>query len=262
MSSLVARLTQTLSQAMPRPGRAPEQPLSPRLAAVGAMVPHGAVLADIGTDHGWLPVHLVHQRHVPRAIAADVKQAPLEGARQRIADHRLSARIETRLGNGLTVLQPGEVTAVSIAGMGGKRIVELVRAAPEVLAELDCVVVQPNTDVPWVRQGLRDAGLRLLDEHLMSHDGRWYTTLAWAPGTEETPWTAADLQFGPHLRARAEPALRRRLGDELSRVALILARATHQGASAKALREKHDELTAIEAELARLSLVEQQIRKA
>lgn len=262
MSSLVERLTHTLSQALPRPGRTPEQPLSPRLHAVGAMIPRGAMLADIGTDHAWLPIHLVHQRHVSRAIAADVKAAPLQGARERIAIHRLTARIEARLGNGLTVLQPGEVTAVSIAGMGGKRIVELATAAPEVLAALDRLVVQPNTDVPWVRRGLRDAGMRLVDENLMSHEGRWYTTLAWVPGTEDAPWTEADLQFGPHLRTRADPALRRRLGDELSRVARILAKASHQGASPESLRDKHDQLAAIEAELARLSLVERQIRKA
>jgi len=262
MSGLVDRLTHTLSQALPRPGRAPEQPLSARLAAVAALVPKGARLADVGTDHGWLPVHLVYDKHVPQAIAADVKPGPLEGARERVRAHRLEARIELRLGNGLQVLSPGEVAAVTIAGMGGKRIADLVAAAPEVVHKLDRLVVQPNTDVPLVRRALRGAGLRLVDEQLLHHEGRWYTTLAWTPGVDDTEWTDADLRFGPLLRARAAPALRRRLSDELSRVARILAKATHQGASAASLRDKHDELAAIEDELARLALVAKQIRKA
>jgi len=261
MSSLTDRLV-AAGRALTRPGRPPEQPLSPRLAAVADFVPAGARVADIGTDHGWLPIHLVHTRQASSAIAADLRPQPLEGARQRVAHHNLTNRIDTRLGNGLTVLQPGEASVVTIAGMGGRRIVELIAAAPTVVETLDRLVVQPNTEVHRVRQGLRAAGLQLIDESLLFDDGHWYTTLSWTPGSAETEWSEPDLQFGPLLRQRADPQLRRFLGAELTRVARILARARQNGARPESLAVLQQELEAIEHELARLALVAGTIQKA
>ena len=73
MSSFTERLV-AAGRALTRPGRVPEQPLSPRLAAVANFVPSGARVADIGTDHGWLPIHLVHTRQARSAIAADLRE--------------------------------------------------------------------------------------------------------------------------------------------------------------------------------------------
>lgn len=259
MSSLTERIVEA-GRALTRRGRAPEQPLSARLTAVGALVPAGATVADIGTDHGWLPIHLVHTRAVVRAIAADRRTGPLDGARARVAHHRLTDRIDLRLGDGLSVLAPGEATAATIAGMGGKRIAGIVAAASEVVSQLERLVVQPNTEVPHVRTALRETGLRLVEERLVFEEGRWYTILAWEPG-EEPPWTELDVRFGPRLRERADPDLRRFLGEELSRVAQVLARARSQGAKAAALGKLHDELGAIEHELARLAIVANTITK-
>lgn len=261
MSSITERIV-AAGRALTRPGRTPEQPLSPRLQAVAELVPQGARVADIGTDHAWLPIHLVHTRGARRAIAADLRQQPLDGARARIAAHKLTDRIETRLGSGLTVLEPGEVTAVTIAGMGGRRIAELVAAVPHVVEKLERVITQPNTEVARVRASLRDAGLKLVDETLVHHDGHWYPTLAWAPGTPDTDWSDLDLRFGPLLRARADPQLRRFLGAELTRVAQVLARAQRNGASASSLGALQEELSAVEHELARLAIVAGTIQKA
>jgi Predicted SAM-dependent methyltransferase len=85
-------------------GRAPEQPLSPRLRAVADLVPSGASVVDVGTDHAWLVVHLLHERRVPGAIAADVNAAPLDGARARIDAHRLGKHVDVRQGDGLAVV--------------------------------------------------------------------------------------------------------------------------------------------------------------
>ena len=254
MTSLTERIV-AAGRALTRPGRPPEQPLSLRLTAVAKLVPADSVVVDVGTDHAWLPIHLVHERTATRAIAADLREAPLSGARERVALHRLESRIELRQGDGLTVVQPGEASVATIAGMGGKRMVRMVEAAAEVVGRLDRLVVQPNTEVPHVREGLRAAGLRLVDERLCFEDGRWYTTLAWEPGASE-PWEPADVRFGPRLRERADPELRRFLGTELSRVAQVLARATRQGARPGSLTGLHAELEAIETELARLAIVE------
>ena len=261
MSSLTKRLL-AAGRALTRPGRPPEQPLSPRLAAVAELVPLGARVADIGTDHGWLPIHLVHTRRARTAIASDLREQPLDGARRRVESHHLSDRIDLRLGSGLTVLTPDEVTTVIITGMGGRRVVDLIMAAPQVIERLDRVIVQPNTDVAWVREQLRAAGLMLSDEQLIEHDGHWYPTLAWTPGQPDAPWSDLDHRFGPLLRGRADPQLRRFLGSELSRVAQVLARAQRSGAPPSALAALQDELSAIEHELARLAIVAGTIQKA
>ena len=131
-----------------------------------------------------------------------------------------------------------------------------------VVQALERLVVQPNTEVHRVRKGLRSAGLQLVDESLTFDDGHWYTTLAWTPGQTETEWTALDLHFGPMLRQRADPQLRRFLGAELTRVARILARARQNGATAESLMALQQELESIEHELARLAIVAGTIQKA
>jgi tRNA (adenine22-N1)-methyltransferase len=261
MSSLSERIV-AAGRALTRPGRAPAQPLSPRLSIVAELVPEGSVVADIGTDHAWLPIHLVHTKRAPRAVAADLRSGPLDGARARVEEHRLAERIELRLGNGLSVLTPGEVSVVTIAGMGGKRIADLVAAAPKVVGALDRLVVQPNTEVGRVREQLRAAGLRLVDERLVVDEGHWYTTLAWEPGGESRDWDALDVRFGPCLRTRADPELRRFLGAELARVAQVLARARRGGAQPASLAALQNELADIEHELARLAIVAGTIQKA
>jgi tRNA (adenine22-N1)-methyltransferase len=249
------------SKALLGRGRAPEQPLSPRLRAVADRVPEGATLLDVGTDHAWLVVHLLHERRVPRAIAADRKAAPLAGAAARLDAHRLGKVSETRLGDGLSVVQPGEVRAVSICGMGGRRIAEICAAAPAVVAGLDALVVQPNTEPERVRETLRGLGLRLVDEALVLDEGRWYPVMAWAQGTPDRDWDALDLAYGPLLRDRADADLRRFLGGELGRVAQALAGAIQGGAPPAALGGLQAELDGIEQELARLAIAADTISK-
>ncbi len=218
-------------------------------------------MVDVGTDHAWLVVHLVHTRRVPRAIASDANAAPLDGARGRIAAHRLDKHVDVRRGDGLATVRPGEVSAATICGMGGRRIVEIVGRSPDVVAGLDRLVVQPNTEVERVRAELRAAGLTLVDERLVLDDGRWYPVLAWAPGRPDRDWDDRDLAFGPLLRDRADADLRRFLGAELARVAQALAQALAGGADPRALARLQAELDAIEAELARLALVAETISK-
>lgn len=249
------------SKALLGRGRAPGQPLSPRLRAVADRVPSGASLLDVGTDHAWLVVHLLHERRVPTAVAADQKEAPLAGARARLAEHRLEKVAETRLGDGLSVVQPGEVRAVTICGMGGRRISQICSAAPAVVAELDALIVQPNTEPARVRQTLRGLGLRLVDEALVLDEGRWYPVMAWAPGAPDRDWCDLDLAYGPVLRDRADADLRRFLGVELGRVAQALAGAIQGGAPPEALAGLQAELDDIEQELARLAIASDTISK-
>ncbi|HWI63012.1 MAG TPA: class I SAM-dependent methyltransferase, partial [Symbiobacteriaceae bacterium] len=179
--------------------------LSPRLAAAAAYVVGGQPLADIGTDHAYLPAHLVEAGAVPRAIAADVLPGPLEAARTTVLEAGLSDRIELRLGNGLRVLKPGEVATATICGMGGPLIAEILAAGP--LEGLRRLVLQPMGGEESLRRWLMENGWFLVDETLVEDAGRIYVVMAAEPGAMDLTW--ADAFLGPYLLKKRGPLLAR-----------------------------------------------------
>ena len=98
--------------------------ISNRLMTAAALVTQGYTLADVGTDHGYIPIYLLQQKKIPAAIAMDINEGPLERAKEHIALYGLQAYIQTRLSDGVAALKPGEVEAVLIAGMGGGLVMQ------------------------------------------------------------------------------------------------------------------------------------------
>jgi len=150
--------------------------LSDRLAAVLSYV-KGRVLADIGTDHGFLPIAACLEGKVERGIACDVSVSPLNNAVKNIAAYDLCDKIETRLGFGLQMLKPGEADCVCIAGMGGMRIVEILQRDLEIVAKLERLVLQPQHDVPAVRHILHKIGFIICDETMLREGGHFYNVV-------------------------------------------------------------------------------------
>ena len=101
--------------------------ISNRLTTAAALVTQGYTLADVGTDHGYIPIYLLQQKKIPSAIAMDINEGPLERAKEHIALYGLQAYIQTRLSDGVVALKPGEVEAVLIAGMGGGLIMHILK---------------------------------------------------------------------------------------------------------------------------------------
>ena len=104
--------------------------LSPRLKMVADLVPQGARLADVGTDHAYLPTALIQEGKIPFAIAADLRQGPLASAKATVRRAGLEGKVAFRLCDGLRGIQPEEADAVAIAGMGGETIAAILAAAP------------------------------------------------------------------------------------------------------------------------------------
>ena len=114
-----------------------------RLEAIAALVPQNCVVADIGTDHAYLPVWLMQKGLIKAAIAADIAEGPCRAAQTNIGLYGLKDKIEVRRGSGLTVLKPGEADGAVIAGMGGSTIVQILEESPEVAKTLKFLIVQP-----------------------------------------------------------------------------------------------------------------------
>ena len=111
--------------------------LSQRLQAIADFVPQGARVADVGTDHGFLPCYLAQNNQAVKVYACDINEQPLALAQKNVADYNVGEIVSTRLGNGLAVIEPGEVDVVTIAGMGGSLMIEILDAAPLVVDKLN-----------------------------------------------------------------------------------------------------------------------------
>jgi tRNA (adenine22-N1)-methyltransferase len=148
--------------------------LSKRLRAIAKYVPKGANVADIGTDHGYIPVYLLNKGHVDFAILADVNKGPLENARSEVRHNNLTDKVDLRLGSGIEVLNENEVDEVIIAGMGGILISELLEAKKSVAHNLDKLILQPMQAQDELRKYLLNNGYEILDEVLVKEDFRIY----------------------------------------------------------------------------------------
>lgn len=188
------------------------------MKAVASMVTPGNVLADIGTDHGYVPISLVQRKKIPRAIAMDVNKGPLKRACEHIAEHQLEAYIETRLSDGVKKLEVGEVDTILIAGMGGELVIRILTEGAKVCRKAKELVLQPQSELAKVRQFLRENKYDIIDEDMVIEDGKYYPMIKAVPVEKSTMWNllpedtipACDL-YGPILLKNGNPSLRKYL---------------------------------------------------
>ncbi|MEW6661563.1 MAG: tRNA (adenine(22)-N(1))-methyltransferase [Bacillota bacterium] len=183
-----------------------EGQLSPRLAAVAQRVMAGYKMADIGTDHGYLPIFLVKEGIIPAAVASDISFGPYQSAYEQVQAHNLEHLIEVRHGDGLTVLEPHEVFTVVMAGMGGSTMIGILEAVPEVTRTIQRLVLQPMEDAPRLREWLVNHGWIIIDEDLVKETDRYYVILVAEPGLGQL-LKPLEAEIGPHLLAVKHPHL-------------------------------------------------------
>lgn len=171
-----------------------ELTLTPRLAAIARLVPQEARLADIGTDHAYLPVRLLLDGRVEHAIAADLREGPLSRARETARRHGVEDRISFRLCDGLSGVDREEADAVVIAGMGGETIAAILSAAPWT-REGTRLLLQPMTSFPDLRSWLQQNGYLILREYIVREGKRLYTVLE-TVGGQMKPLSVGELWAG------------------------------------------------------------------
>lgn len=148
--------------------------LTNRLLKIASLVSENKRLADIGTDHGYIPVYLLNKGVIDFAILADINKGPLENARSEVRRNKLEEKVDLRLGSGIEVLKKGEVDEVIIAGMGGILIGELLEANKEVAHSTERLILQPMQAQEELRRYLLNNGYEILDECLEKEDFRLY----------------------------------------------------------------------------------------
>jgi tRNA (adenine22-N1)-methyltransferase len=202
-----------------------QEKLSKRLEQVGQYVPQGAVLLDVGSDHAYLPINLVRAGRIARAIAGEVVKGPYESAVANVAAAGLSQQIAVRLANGLSALD-GEVTGVdtvTIAGMGGHLIAEILEKGSPHLANLSTLILQPNNAEAHLRSWLQGHGFKIVAESILAENDKIYEILRVQHGTLQAELTAAELLFGPFLLQERSAVFLKKWESELAAIEKILA---------------------------------------
>ena len=166
--------------------------LSKRLALLASLVPSSGSLADVGTDHGFLPVFLAQGGHQGPFYATDINYSPLERAKNTARAQSLENRIHFFLCDGLAAVPP--VDTVVIAGMGGETIAGILASAPWTRGENRLLLLQPMTKAAQLRLWLYEQGYRVLAEHLVQ-DGELYEVLVVTGGQDEV-YSPAELLLG------------------------------------------------------------------
>lgn len=178
--------------------------LSKRMDRLAGLVTAGNRLADVGTDHGYIPIALMQSGKIPSAIAMDINKGPLERAREHIREQHLDTYITTRLSDGLTFLQDDEADTVLIAGMGGALTVHILEGGAHCLASVKELILQPQSEIWLVREWLCEHGYKITDEDIVLDEGKYYPMMRVVHGSMELP-ARGELEYG-------NPALQRSIG--------------------------------------------------
>lgn len=221
--------------------------LSDRLQAVSRHVPEGSKLADIGSDHAYLPVYLVEQRVISRAVAGEINEGPLQSAIEKIQSSGFSKQIQAKKGSGLTVLEgETDIDTVTIAGMGGPLIASILDDGKEYLTTIKRLILQPNVAADRIRQWLYKEGWNLINEEILEEDGHIYEILVAEPGTGDLPYSNNEIELkkeiwlGPILMKEQHSAFQKKWKWEykqLKRIEGSLNKAKNKDEVSERLRE-------------------------
>ncbi len=168
--------------------------LTKRLNAVASLVNSGSSVADVGCDHGYVPVYLVKNNIARSCVAMDINEKPLASCQKLVLEEKLEDKITTRLSNGLEKLKSGECDTVIIAGMGGELIVDIISRC-SFSNELH-FILQPMTHPEYVRKYLYDNGYEIFNDIIIDEGKHSYCVFDTKYTGKITPKTQKDYYLG------------------------------------------------------------------
>lgn len=181
--------------------------LDKRLLSCAGFVRAGAVFADIGTDHGYLPLFLLKEGRIKRAYLSDVNKGPLSSAERNAAAEGLADKCEFILTDGAAALKDKGITDYAICGMGGELISRIIEDAPHLFTEGVRLILQPMTKQECVRRFLTERGFTVVGERFSYDSGKYYATIAAEFTGVTSALSDADAELGfdlPHDGDRVE----------------------------------------------------------
>ncbi|KOY74489.1 uncharacterized protein RZ54_12450 [Apilactobacillus kunkeei] len=197
--------------------------LSQRLKVVADFVPQNSRVADIGSDHAYLPVYLMKQKQIEFGIASEVAKGPLDNAIQEIKAEGLSNRIDTRLADGLLSVQPEDkIDCVTIAGMGGTLIKNILENGKSHLSGDELLILQPNVGEDRLRTWLMNNQYQISDETILREDGHTYEIIVAKKTDEPVKYTEQEIKFGPFLLKQHSDVFVEKWENEIERIEMVI----------------------------------------
>lgn len=158
--------------------------LTKRLEAIAGFVDPDAIVADVGTDHGYIPIYLAQKGLTKKVYAMDINKGPLERARKNIVSQGVSDSVETILSDGLKALGNRKIDILIIAGMGGMLVKKILEDSKDLLPNIPKLILSPHLDVDAVRKTIHELGYRIEKEDFLEEDGKFYSILVCLKGYE------------------------------------------------------------------------------
>lgn len=197
--------------------------LSYRLETVAKYIQKNSFLADIGSDHAYLPVYCIQTQKARQAIAGEVTKGPYDSAKKTVCQYKLSDRIDVRLGNGFDVILGEAVECVTICGMGGQLIRDILEHGKEKIPTVQRLVLQPNVAAYTIRKWAVQNGWKLTAEEILKEDHKIYEILVLERTFKEMDATldAKDLLFGSFLRKEKNEVFQEKWYRELKKLSYV-----------------------------------------
>ncbi|MBO5408176.1 MAG: SAM-dependent methyltransferase [Clostridia bacterium] len=218
-------------------------PITERLKTAAEMIGQATVLCDIGCDHGYLPIYLAEKGQIQRAYACDLRDGPLKTAANNITAYHLKDRIQTVKSDGLHELSEFSFDVISICGMGGRLIAEIIERDLDIAGRAKKLVLQPMSEIPVLRKFLSENGFLITEERLALEDRRFYVLMTVEKG-EEIYRDELDYVIGRRLFMHPDALTRDYLSKEIRRFSEIL--------TARGGRDKAPEIDRILEELKKI----------
>jgi tRNA (adenine22-N1)-methyltransferase len=180
--------------------------LSKRLQKIADLVGEGSIVADIGTDHGYIPAYLIESGKSKKVIGSDISKGSLDKIIQYVKQLNLEENIETRLGNGLEVLEPNEVDTVIIAGMGGILMQDILHKNLEITNSITHFILQPMIAAKELREYLIHNNFKIIDEELVKEEKIFYEIIYAVKGESKIE-EGLSYEISPILFEKNHPLL-------------------------------------------------------
>ncbi len=195
--------------------------LSERLKVVADCVLKCDTMADIGTDHAYIPIYLVKNNIVKKAIAADISEGSCKKARLNVNSNHLYEKVDVRCGNGLEVIEKNEVIdCIVIAGMGGLMAINVLESNTYAVSKAKRLILQPQKDIGKVREYIDSIGFKIIDEKMLKENGKYYNVIVAEKGKES--YSKIEFLFGKRLIEEKSPILKEYILFEQNKLVKIL----------------------------------------
>lgn len=196
--------------------------LSERLIHIIKLIPRCNCLADIGTDHGFIPIYAVMNNITAQAIASDINKGPIRIAKININKFNLKDKIQTRIGSGLSILKENEADAIVIAGMGGILISDIIKCHINIARSSRWLILQPVQNPEVLRRFLLENGFNIVDEDIVKDENKYYHIIRAENNLSEKYTNEAYYYTGTKLIEKGNPLIKEYINYKIGSFTNIL----------------------------------------